>query len=46
MQKKIRDMEMVPAHDLSEAVEEESRLRTEAEVVVLPIGGASFPYIG
>lgn len=42
---KIRDMEMVPARDLSEAIEEESRRRGQADVAVLPIGGASFPYV-
>ena len=45
-EEKIREMEMVPARDLSEAIEEEFRLRRQAEVAVLPIGGASFPYIG
>ncbi|UCD72629.1 MAG: nickel-dependent lactate racemase [Candidatus Bathyarchaeota archaeon] len=44
-EEKIRDMEMVPARDLSEAIEEESRRRKQADVAVLPIGGASFPYI-
>jgi len=42
---KISDMEMVPARTISEAVEMELRHRGEADVVVLPIGGASFPYV-
>lgn len=43
---KIKDMEMVYACDLSKAIEEEAKLRDQADVVVLPVGGASFPYIG
>ncbi len=45
-QDKIEDMEMVHARDIPEAIKKESETRDRAEVVVLPVGGASFPYIG
>ena len=42
---KIRDMEMDYAPSIGEALRNASRAYPQAEAIVLPVGGSTFPYI-
>jgi len=42
---KIRDMEMDYAPSISEALHKVSKVYPQAETIVLPVGGSTFPYI-
>jgi len=42
---KIRDMEMDYAPSIGEALHKVSKIYREAEAIVLPVGGSTFPYI-
>jgi hypothetical protein len=42
---KIRDMGMDHAPSIDEALHKVSKIHPEAEAIVLPIGGSTFPYV-
>jgi len=42
---KIRDMEMDYASSIGEALHKVSKTHPEAEAIVLPVGGSTFPYL-
>jgi hypothetical protein len=42
---KIRDMEMDYAPSIEEALHKVSKIYREAEAIVLPVGGSTFPYL-
>jgi len=42
---KIRDMEMDYAPSIGEALHKVSKIYREAEAIVLPVGGSTFPYL-